>query len=191
MNYIAKPWHVLFSCVLAVLGAAVGTIPGYVLAGVLVFLLAIGSGLWIIVAGFWAERSRYYWNVSEALEAAAKCDLDKLAALGLKVAEVPEHVKVDLLSGSHGEYFSIPISAVKMRAVAAGLLEGQSFTERRWSGSGALLSVSEFRGLRATLKAHGLIQPVSDKANQQGFTLTNAGVEFMRSWVSPALLDEV
>jgi len=186
MNYIAKPWHVLFSCVLAVLGAAIATIPGYTLAGVIVFLLAIGSGLWIIVAGFWAERSRYYWNVAEALEAASKCDLDKLAALGLKSADVPDRVQVDLYAGSRSEHFAVPISAVKMRAVAAGLLEGQSFTERRWSGSGALLSVGEFRALRATLKAHGLIEAVSDKANQQGFTLTNAGVEFLRAWVSPS-----
>jgi len=186
MNYIAKPWHVLFSCVLAVLGAAIGTIPGYSGAGVFVFFLAIASGAWIVIAGFWAERSRYYDSVAEAVTAASKTDLDHLAALGLKVADVPERVQVDLYSGSRSEHFAVPISAHKMRAVASALLEGQSFTERRWSGAGALLSIGEFRALRATFKAHGLIQAVSDKANQQGFVLTDEGIEFLRAWVSPS-----
>jgi len=188
-DYSSKPIHMVFPVALFFLGAYCMTLESpWIAVGGWLWLIALVVAIWIVLAGLWAERSRYYSSLSDALEAASKCDLDTLASLGFTADMVPDRVRVDLYSGSRSEHFSVPISVVKMRSVAAALLDGQSFSERRWSGAGSLLSIGEFRALRATLKAHGLIMAVSDKSNQQGFALTDAGRDFMRSWVSPAPL---
>jgi len=69
--------------------------------------------------------------------------------------------------------------------LASALLEGQPFSEKRWVVDGKLLSSSEFRSLRAVMKEKGLIVPVSDKDNRQGFVLTDAGRDTLQSFCSP------
>jgi len=184
-NYTSRPWHLVLPLFLFAIGSYAFTREGWLLFGIVCYLVAVVAVGWIVIAGLWAERSRYYDSLASALSASSKTDLDKMAAMGLTSADVPESVHVDLNEGSCSRHFVLPVSPVKLRPLASALLEGQPFSEKRWVVDGKLLSSSEFRSLRAVMKEKGLIVPVSDKDNRQGFVLTDAGRDTLQSFCSP------
>lgn len=173
-----KPIHLIYPVGLFALGAWAMFHPGWVWFGVIMWILGALSTAWLFITGFWSERARYYDSVADALRYAREVDLEKMAALGLSANDVNESIHVDMHEGTRSRHFDLPVSAVKLQPLARGLLNGQPFSERRWA---QLLSASEFRALRTSLRSKGLIQPISDKDTRQGFTLTDAGRELMQS----------
>jgi len=183
-NYTARPFHLVFPVLLFALGAWAFLRPGWELFGLLSWIVGALAVFWIVVSGIWSDRARYNDSLADLLEASSKVDLDKMAALGLKCDDVKESVNVSLFEGSRSRHFDLPASSVKLRSLALGLLNGQPFSEKRWVIDGRLFSASEFRSLRLAMRSRGLIEPVNDKDNRQGFSLTDAGRELLKSLVS-------
>src|SRR3569623_654626 len=73
MFYTHKPIHLVYPVLLFFLGALCMA-HGYPWDGLgaILWLLAGCCALWIIIGGFWSDRSRYYDSVADALEQAAK-----------------------------------------------------------------------------------------------------------------------
>jgi len=185
-NYTSRPWHLVFPLCLFALGSLSFTWNGWMLFGVVCYLVAFVSSGWIVIAGMWCAWSQYYDSVAGVLTASQKSDLDKMAALGLKFNDdFPDRLRVDLYSGHQSRHFALPISPVKLRSLSIALLNGQPFSEKRWVGDGKLLSSSEFRKLSLVMRDERLIVPVSDKDNRQGFMLTDAGRQTLQSFCSP------
>jgi hypothetical protein len=180
-DYTSKPIHILFPLGLVLLGSWMLTrgIDWLVWAGAAAWFLAMIVAGWIVIAGFWDAKSRYYNSAANAIEAASKTDIAKLAALGFHDGELPASVHVDMFEGTRSRHYDLPVSAAKLQPLAAALLNGQPFTERRWAGDGGLFSADEFRKLRGVMRDRGLIEPINDKDNRQGFKLTGAGAELM------------
>jgi hypothetical protein len=163
----------------------------------MLWLLAWSIIGWVIVADIMYQRSRYLDSVADALEAASKNDITKLAALGFVTKELSKVVKIELhdkRSGANStRYFELPISPAKMFPLAIALLNGKPFSEKHWTGPDGLFSTNEFRTLRGVMRDHGLIQPISQADNRQGFKLTEAGQELFETVLSspPPLPDAV
>jgi hypothetical protein len=185
-GYSAKPIHLVYPLLLFALGAwcLVRTGDAWLWIGFACWGLSLIAAIWIVIAGFWAERSRYYWNVAHALEAASKNDIDKLAALGFSHKDLPAKVHIDLYGDTWSRHFDLPVPAAKLQPLAQGLLNGQPFSERRWVNDSGLFSADEFRRLRGVFRDRELIEPVNEKDNRQGFKLTAAGVEVMQACIS-------
>lgn len=179
-----KPSNLLFPLVLLAVGAWCffrDLIP----LGVALWVLAWLIVAWVIVADVMARRVEYMDAVARTLEASAKNDVTKLAALGFTPHDVGESVKVELhdrRDGLHNsKFFELPVSMPKLIPLARGILNGQPFSERRWTGAGALLTTNEFRSLRGVLRERGLLELVSEADHRQGYKLNDAGREFFVS----------
>lgn len=181
-GYISKPLHMLFPFALVGVGAwlIVQDANAWRWTGIGAWLLALVSAWWIAIAGIWDARSRYYDSAARAIEAAGKADMAKLAALGFRHDDLPQSIHVDMHEGTRSRHYDLPVSPAKLQPLAAALLNGQPFTERRWAGDGGLFACDEFRTLRGIMRDRGLIEPVNEKDNRQGFKLTDAGAEVMR-----------
>jgi hypothetical protein len=183
-----KPYHLIYAVVLFALGAVALSRDGWVMFGVTLWILGAVTSVWVVVTGFWHERAEYLDSLSDVLHEVKDVDLDKMAALGISKIEPSRKVIVDLHEGTRSRHFDLPVSPVKLQPLARGLLSGRPFSERNWS---ELLSSSEFRALRATLKSKGLIVPVSEKDARQGYILTDTGQALMRDLLpSPIVGDE-
>jgi hypothetical protein len=179
-EYTARPIHIVYPVALLAIGTRCFLSDDWRVLGVALWVLAGIVTLWIFIAGVMAERSRYWSSVADALEAASKNDINKLAALGFKHDDIPESIHVDMHEGTRSRHYDLPVSTIKLQPLAVGLLNGQPFAERRWAGDGGLFSSDEFRKLRGVMRDRGLIEPVSDKDPRQGYQLTDAGRELMR-----------
>jgi hypothetical protein len=179
-GYTSKPIHMLFPFALFVVGAWLIASGSWLpWAGAAAWLVGFFVGAWIVIAGFWDAKSRYYDSAARAIEAAKGTDIAKLAALGFTDSDVPRSIHVDMHEGTRSRHYDLPVSPVKLAPLAAALVNGQPFTERRWAGDGGLFSCDEFRTLRGVMRDRGLIEPINDKDNRQGFKLTAAGHEVM------------
>jgi predicted transcriptional regulator len=171
-----KPIHLIYPVILFALGTWGLSRPGWEWFGIALWILGGIATSWIVMADLIERRARYNDTITDMLNAASKNDLDKLAALGLKSTDVKESVNVNITEGTRSRHFDLPVSAVKLQPLAAGLLNGQPFSERRWA---SLLTASEFRTLRQAMRHKGLIEQVSERDPRQGYTLTQAGRELM------------
>lgn len=169
---------------------------GMVALGVSLWVLAWVIVAWVIVADVMARRARYLDAMADVLNASAKNDLDKIASLGFTSQDVAGSVSVELTDRRDGihstKFFELPISSAKIIPLAHGVLNGQPFSERRWTGAGALLTTNEFRSLRGVLRDRGMLELVSDADHRQGYKLNQAGRELFASLLpSPPPLMEV
>lgn len=150
-----------------------------VLGGML-WLLGWVVVVWVIVSDMSEKRARYWDSVGDAINAANKSDLDKLAALGFSSQSILQKMSVELTDTRAGlnntQYFELPVSPVKLQPLARAVLNGQPFTERRWAD---MFTSTEFRTLRGVMRDKGLIIPVSESDPRQGYTFTPAGIEVL------------
>lgn len=179
-----KPSSLLFSLVL--LGAGAWCFKSELVAlGVCLWVLAWVVVVWVIVADVLDRRARYLDSMADVLNASAKNDITKINALGFTSDDIPENVKVELQDKRDGihttKYFDLPVHPSKLVPLARAVLDGQTFSERRWSGAGALLSSGEFRALRAVLRDRGMLELVSEADHRQGYKLNDAGRELFAS----------
>jgi len=135
---------------------------------------------WIVLRDIIEKRSRYWESVADAINASNKSDLEKLAAIGFTQSKITEQIKVTLDDKRDGmnntKYFDLPVSPVTFAPIAKAVLNGQPFTERRWSD---VLTSAQFRTLRGVLRDKGLIEPISEKDTRQGYMFTKAGIELL------------
>lgn len=182
-SYSPRPWHLVLPVLLLGLGAWCFKFESwYIIAvGIMLWLVAWVIIAWIVYADICERRVQYWDSVSRAIDSANHSDLDKLASLGFTQNEIQNRVSVDLNDKRDGlnttKYFDLPVSSVKLVPVARAVLDGQPFSERRWTGANGLLSTDEFRRLRGVMREHGLIEVVNDKDPRQGYKLTDAGRE--------------
>lgn len=181
--YSPRPWHLVLPVALFALGARAFDSGGawYLVAvGVMLWILAWVVVVWIVLASMAEHKSRYYDSVSSALDSANRCDIEKIASLGFTQKEIKNRVSVELHDKTDGanttRYFELPVSAPRLVPLARAVIEGQPFSERRWTGAGGLLSADEFRRLRGVMREKGLIEPVSEKDPRQGYKLTESGL---------------
>lgn len=156
--------------------------------GVSLWVLAWVIVVWVVIADIMDRRARYLDSMAEVLNASAKNDADKIAALGFTSQNIPESVKVEIRDNRDGannsKYFELPVSPVRLAPVARAVLEGQPFSERRWTGLGGKLSSNEFRRLRDVMRQKKLIEPISEKDPRQGYRLTSSGLDVFRSLIT-------
>jgi hypothetical protein len=180
--YTPKPWHLLLPVVLFGAGAwcMKSTEIFVVVVGVMLWVVAWIIIGWVIYADISSRRIRYLETVADAIEAANKSDLDKLAALGFSSTSIEQKTSIELTDKRDGlnntYYFDLPVSAVKLQPLARGVLNGQPFSRRRWA---ELLTDTEFRSLHGVFRDRGFLVPVSDKDQRQGFTFTSDGRQFL------------
>jgi hypothetical protein len=186
-SWTPKPLSLLFPLALLV-GGAWSLARDLVALGVSLWALAWLIVGWVIVADIMTRRTDNLDSMARVLEASAKNDVIKLAALGFTPQDIPEIVKVELHDRRDGlhtsKYFDLPVHVSKIVPLASALLNDQPFSEKRWTGAGGLFSTNEFRALRVALRDRGLIKPISNADNRQGFTLTDAGREFFEIVIS-------
>lgn len=186
-SYSPRPWHLILSVLLLGLGAWCFKFGVWYLVavGVVLWLLALVAVVWMVYDDIAERRAQYWDSVSRAIDSANRSDLEKLASLGFTQKEIQNRVSVELTDKREGannsRYFELPVSSVKLVPVARAILDGQPFSERRWTGAGGLLTSSEFRRLRGVMREKKLIVPVSEKDERQGYKLTPAGIELFET----------
>jgi len=143
--------------------------------------LVIGT---LSLAGMWILSMRRWWDLT-ALERALHLDLNGDGHIGEpEPTPEPPTIRVHISKDDHGHYesntYDVPASAEQLEALAAGLLNGQPFTEREWAGKDKPFSSQEFRALRSDMLRRGLIELVNDKDPRQGYRLTEEGRAVMQ-----------
>lgn len=151
-------------------GASVGAL-------VAVFKLAVSpwaaGGLASCLFAFYSwlsYRGRWSWRLERLLQV----DLDQDGFIGQPPQA--EHVRVELIQdqGRNQQFIDLP-SPDKLPQLAAGLLEGRTFSQSVWTGGGQLFTRGEFETLRAELLRRGLASWKNPDAPAQGIILTAAG----------------
>lgn len=112
-------------------------------------------------------------------------DINNDGVIGQPEEVKPRKVTIDMSTisrdkGYQSNRINFPGSEEQLQTLAAGLLNGMTFTERNWSGNGKLYTSPEFRELKTVMFAHGLIEYVSEADKRQGIRLTEKGGIAMR-----------
>lgn len=89
---------------------------------------------------------------------------------------------------SRTTYFDLPATRQQLEVLAASLVNGGTFSERRWTGRMRPFSISQFRTLRDVMLERKIIEQANDKDPRQGYVLTLAGRAMMKRFLpSPTL----
>jgi hypothetical protein len=137
--------------------------------------LITASVVWVLT---WLYLQRRWLNLT-AFERMTGIDINGDGQIG-KPAKNSEPLVIRLDQvGSNGHYRSqtmaLDVTTEQLRILAQGLLNGDSFGERKWTGSGKPFSSRQFRNLRSVWLKRGLLEVVSDKDGRQGFDFTDEG----------------
>jgi hypothetical protein len=81
---------------------------------------------------------------------------------------------------TEGGYLDLPVSIDQVRSLADGLMNGATFSEAQWTGSGRPFTRGEFSALRAELIRRGLAAWNSPGTPARGVVLTKPGKAMMR-----------
>ncbi len=146
--------------------------------------LVVGLLTW---AATWLLLQRHWYSLTD-LEKLTGIDLDGNGTVGRTRTEPPPEVRVRISEVKDDGHFqqnviSLPASLDQLQTLAAGLLAGDPFSERTWTGSGRPFSVNEFRALRTELLKRGLLAVASPKDARQGYVLTAVGRQGMRCFM--------
>jgi hypothetical protein len=188
-RYVSRPWHLIFPLLLMLLATAVSIFDGWIWFSIGVFLMGIGSSVWIILAGVWEAQSHYWEKVTRFAEIMSKNRNPHLwSALGFRVPD--EGFKVDLKTtntdSSFGtvEYFDMPGSDMQFKLFSNGVLLGQPISEGHWAGTNKTYSVPVFRALKKELEKRELIRLKIAGKPTQGFVYTNKGKRLFLKYAS-------
>ena len=166
---------ILFFAV-AVIGA-LAKIPKPTTTGLIVGILA-----WLIT---WLILQRHWFTLTN-IEKFTGLDLDNNKIVGepkqIHVTVTDEKTQTQTIA-------RLPATERQMQQLARGLLAGDSFSVRNWTGSGKPFSINEFSALREELITRGLLAEANSKDPRQGFVLNAAGRAVMR-WFNSPIEDE-
>jgi len=135
-----------------------------------------------LVWGFTWLSLQKRWLSLTRLEEIFNVDLNNDQVIG-----EPQVVKIqvtDVKESGHVEIHNIdlPTTPQKLSALAQGLLNGMSCSEKTWTGAGKPFSSPEFRSLRTEMLRRGILEYVSPKDPRQGIQLTKVGRAVMRHY---------
>jgi uncharacterized membrane protein YeaQ/YmgE (transglycosylase-associated protein family) len=93
-----------------------------------------------------------------------------------------EPIRVEVKDERSGasRFAFLPATPEQLQALARGLLDGATFAESYWTGSGQPFTRAEFSSLRAELLKRGLLAWNNPAAPARGASLTPAGRAVMR-----------
>lgn len=167
-----------------------GALVGLLALAVLLVLRARDAWIWALLIGLsvttlvWAAlQLHWYWLTR--IEKMTGMDLNGDGMIGQEPARETSHtvrVNVEEIRQGHVRIVTarFPVDEWMMQDLAKGLLAGIPFAERHWTGRGKPFSLREFRLTRDEMLKRGLIRPVSEKSNLQGYELTKTGLAVMR-----------
>lgn len=191
-TYIPKPWHMLMPLAMFALGTWSMLSNAWRPFGMACFGAGAITAIWIGIAGVLEARINYLTMVNAAPmdDGDGRGSIYRTPTKELSVTHIKLNTSED--EGSYQlKYIKLPVPEYKLSTLAQGLINGQPFSERQWTGLGKPFSSQEFRDLRNEMSKRGLINPVSFKDPRQGYALTAAGRAIMRHYVPSPTPQEV
>ena len=180
-----KPTHVFIVLLAA---ALTGVILGLSM-GTLAWLLewsrpwAFGLGTWALtIAAAWLLLLRRSLRI---IEGVLGLDLDRDGVIGEPAN--PRIIIMDQTDKGATEGMildRLPGGEAKFARMAAGIIRGQPFAERFWTGKNGPYSLSEWRDLRDYLLLRGLLDWKSELDHRQGVDLQPAGKALVRRYAT-------
>lgn len=178
-SYRPHVLHFLLPVAFAAAGQyALGT--SWRLFGVFMYVLSAGTAFVIGYAIVKESQWQHSGNdeVKEDDRSHLRPGVDDDATVHIEVWETPTRTT----------YFDLPAAKQQLEVLAASLINGGTFSERRWTGRTRPFSITQFRELRDVMLERKIIQQVSDKDPRQGYVLTLAGRAMMKRFLpSPTL----
>lgn len=171
-------------------GLLVGSVAGVVLYLVEPLHQAIALLVFTAVASVaWLFAWRWWRSMLESID--SKIEKIPLQSY-LEPEQIPSSVRVEMIEsgGRAGEFIDLPISPGKLRQLATGLMNGKSFTEAAWCGSGGIFTRAEFAKLRDEMLRRKLIMLNSPSTPARGYSLTAGGKACIRYLASTTPLLE-
>lgn len=150
------------------------------------YTLLVTPGVFFLsFLGCWLGKMQNWNSLIWNLETSMKVDLDNDGYQGEPPPE-PEFIKVQVRSedGRTLTYGDLPVSLEKMVDFSKGILSGAPFSERQWSGSGALFSQGEFKSLRDALMSKGWARYRNPEFPQQGLEFSGPGRALLRTFAN-------
>lgn len=145
-----------------------------------VFFTLVQAGA--VFSGFhrWAQSLRGLEHMIERVTGADLNGDNKIGDDPIDDEPQEKSFKIEMTQRSDGgvkqtQLFTLPTTPEKFTDLARGLVHGQAFSERRWSGSGALFSQAEFRTLRDEMIRRGLLRWIDERYPNQGVEITRPG----------------
>ena len=98
-------------------------------------------------------------------------------------------VRVELSAddGRTMQFIDLPAEPEQLVALGSGVVQGLSFTEAQWCGTGAPFSRSQFVRLRGEMLRRGLLMWNSHNDNARGVRITGKGMALCRHFASMAV----
>lgn len=183
-SYQANPRHVLYSILLMAAGNSVAYYDGWLVFGIITFLIGVALGITIIFSINWQKCIEYWETINETIKLMQKITNPEVwEALGFKAPAQTIRVIEDLNKEPSGQYQTTNIhhidfiSPVILQSIADAVLSGAPFSEGEIVKKRKIVSSPKFRRLQklAASKEKGWIKPHNSTDNRQGFALTKKG----------------
>lgn len=190
-DHSVKPLHSLVNIVTIIFGGWVASHPGYGNIGILIITMSVIYFLFLLVRDSINERNNMNLNEMDlikarqkALDNSDKMTPDQKAEAGL--IDVPGTSKFTIFH--HGEaqqlkvnFPILSISPVKLKLVCQACVRGEVFSIREMSGTGKLITDTEFRNLKDELISYGLLEYRKSSSPTLGFNWTASGIQFINA----------
>jgi hypothetical protein len=181
-HYSPRPWHLLFSVALLAIASLMLPIENWFWFGLCTILLGFGSGVWIILAGYFETYGQQWDRWSHFAEIMAKNRNPQVwAALGFVPPEEAFKIEIDTRSEPSSvfkttEIYDMPCSSNAFTVLCDGVLMGQPLSETFWV-SNKTFSSPTFRNVKKKLEEKQAIKLKIAGKPTQGFVLTRKGRE--------------
>lgn len=183
-QYSPRPWHLLFSVALLALASLMLPIENWFWFGLITILLGFGSGVWIILAGYFESYGAYWDKIAHFGEVMSK---NKNPAVWHALGFTPPEESFVMIEDNRDqagmgatEKFDMPCSVPAFTALCDGVLMGQPLSETFWVSNKTFTSPT-FRNVKKKLEEKQAIRLKIAGKPTQGFVLTRKGKElFMR-----------
>ncbi len=208
-KYTPKPYHLFYTVIFLAIGTSSFMFAGWEVFGVTVYLIGVGSGIWVVVGGMYQKVTEYWEQIEHTASQLEKIkNPDVWRAFGFAPPEPTITIERHTSYGQgfvNTEYAQLPISDAKLYKLASGIRrEKLPLSQAQWSGKkyGKLLSNPAFRELIYKMEEQKLVKPIDPEHRNRGFGLTKKGAEYLDEFLDnysprmedrgtpPALLDE-
>lgn len=192
--YIPKPWHLLtISAPIFALGVLALNSEIWTPFGWIMIALGFISTALITLASIWTNVISHLDAKRYLMDSAKHLDIERLAALGMVVGEPKQTVdlritttdkngameKIQIING-------LPISPVKMQAVANAMMGGSPFSRPELVERRHLLTDGEYRKLKDAFEKRGLIAQKSAGNPNAGYEPTLVGWRIIEKFTLPS-----
>ena len=177
------------------LKAVIVAIPAGLLAGLLIGAFSLAVSIWyampitsliVFLVVFWGSSRRGQWLIERLTGA----DLNFDGYIGQPQPApqlAAENVRIELIQneGRRGDYIDLPYPD-RLPQFAASVLEGRTYAQTAYVGTGKLFSRGEYDTLTAALSGCGLMRWKNPDFHNQGVELTYAGKAVFKRLANPS-----